>query len=125
MLVVSGSVVMILGALAVSTAVATEREHASTHDALLRECDRYQLDYAAGAACVQRRRTAAAIPLAAAWWDYVILLCAVGVFVWLGVQARVPALGMNLAWTGVLAAALVVTAVDLRLGSVEGDAVLL
>ena len=39
--VVSGSVVMILGALAVSTAIATEREHASTHDALVRECDRY------------------------------------------------------------------------------------
>ena len=46
-----------------------------------------------------------------AWWDYVILLCAVDVFVWLGVQARVPALGMNLAWAGALAAALVVTAV--------------
>src|ERR1700757_3405591 len=38
LLVVIGSLVMILGALAVSTAVATEREHTSTNDALEREC---------------------------------------------------------------------------------------
>jgi hypothetical protein len=44
------------------------------------------------------------------WWDYVILACAVGVFVWLGVQARMPALAMNLTWTAVLSLALVVTA---------------
>ncbi len=44
------------------------------------------------------------------WWDYAILLCAVGVFVWLGVQARVPALAMNLPWTAVLSVALVVSA---------------
>jgi len=45
MLVVAGSVVMILGALAVSTAVATEREQFSMREALVRECARYDLDY--------------------------------------------------------------------------------
>ena len=45
LLVLLGSAVMILGALAISTAIATEREHSSTNDALLRECHRYGLDY--------------------------------------------------------------------------------
>src|SRR6202034_4129819 len=78
LLVVAGSVVMILGALAVSTAVATEREHTSINDALLRECCRYQLDSTrvlqaySGAPSGGRN-------LERGWWDYLILACAVGV----------------------------------------------
>ena len=64
LLVVFGSLVMIRGALAVSTAVATEREHSSTNDALVRECNRYQLDYTAYCEPIAERvpggRTAAA-----------------------------------------------------------------
>ena len=97
LLVILGSLVMIMGALAVSTAVATEGERASANQALLRECDRYHLDYeetlrsysGAPADTVHRRD----------WWDYLILASAVGVFVWLGAQARVPSLAMNLTWT--------------------------
>jgi glucose uptake protein GlcU len=109
LLVVCGSIVMILGALAVSTAIATEREHASTHEALQRECERYQLDYPR---VLQTYRGAAptAASMQRSWWDYAIIACAVGVFIWLGVQAQVPALGMNLFWTGVLAVVLVVSA---------------
>jgi glucose uptake protein GlcU len=108
-LVIAGSIVMIVGALAVSTAIATEREHASTGEAVLRECDRYQLD----AEKVQSafHGTAERKELGRAWWDYAILLAAVGVFVWLGSTARVPVLAMNLAWTGVLSVAMVLTAV--------------
>jgi glucose uptake protein GlcU len=107
--VVIGSVVMILGALAVSTAIATEREHASTNEALRRECTRYQLDYSR----VLQAYTGAAPARgnsSRAWWDYLILACALGVFVWLGIHARVPNLAMNFAWTAILSAALVVTA---------------
>src|ERR1700691_5612662 len=82
-LVVAGSIVMILGALAVSTAVATEREHSSTNQAVLRACDPYQLDStrvleAYGGAARGGRK------LERAWWDYAILACAVAVFLWLG-----------------------------------------
>jgi drug/metabolite transporter (DMT)-like permease len=109
LLVVVGSVVMIAGALAVSTAVATEREHASTNDSLLRECDRYGLDY------VRVFRSYSGTDVEAAerrdWWDYVILAGAVGVFIWLGLKARVPDLSMNMAWVAVLAFVLVGTAV--------------
>jgi glucose uptake protein GlcU len=108
LLVVAGSIVMILGALAVSTAVATEREHTSTNEALARECDRYTLDYdrvlrsysgEAGAQKVHR-----------SWWDYAILACAFGVFVVLGVQARRPQLEINTTWTVILAILMFATA---------------
>ena len=108
LLVVVGSVVMILGALAVSTAVATEREHASTNDAILRECNRYTLDYARVLQAYSGTPTGTGTPRRA-WWDYAILAAAVGVFVRLGISARVPDLGMNMAWTAALAATLVVT----------------
>src|SRR5216684_6994430 len=44
-LVLGGSVLMILGALAISTAVASSRENHSRNEALARECHRYGLDY--------------------------------------------------------------------------------
>src|ERR1700734_1997315 len=44
-LVLGGSVLMILGALAISTAVASSRENMSRNEALARECDRYGLEY--------------------------------------------------------------------------------
>jgi len=108
LLVVAGSIVMILGALAVSTAVATEREHASTNEALLRECDRYELDYTrvlsaySGASQTQQ--------FDRSWWDFGILVCALGVFVVLGAQARIPTLAMDRTWTAILGALMVVTA---------------
>ena len=105
LLVVAGSVVMIAGALAVSTAVATEREHSSTNDALLRECDRYGLDYGHVFRAYSGTSTEAAERRD--WWDYAILAGAVGVFVWLGLKAHVPALEMSIAWVGVLACVLV------------------
>jgi glucose uptake protein GlcU len=100
LLVILGSVVMILGALAVSTAIATEREHSSINQSLLRECNRYDLDYdrvfrayaGEGDANGNGR----------SWWDLVIVACAVGIFIWLGVNARVPTLSMDFAWMGML-----------------------
>ena len=105
LLVVGGSVLMILGALSISTAVASEREHSSHNEAVERECTRYGLDYnrtllaQAGdefGGREEKRR----------WWDYAIVLGATAVFVTLGVRAVVPPLAMNLRWVGVLAAVL-------------------
>lgn len=100
-LVLGGSVLMILGALAISTAVASARETTSRNEALERECDRYGLDYRevllaqsgdefSGRS--ERRR----------WWDVAIVLAATGLFLWLGVNAVVPPLAMNLGWIAVL-----------------------
>ena len=108
LLVVTGSVVMILGALAISTAVASSKEQTSTNEAVLRECERYGLDYNRTLASMggdevggrnERRR----------WWDYVIIAVATGVFVWLGVRAVVPPLTMDGRWIAVLGAVLVLS----------------
>ncbi|WP_260703525.1 GRP family sugar transporter [Edaphobacter flagellatus] len=110
LLVLGGSVIMILGALAIGTAVASAREHTSQNEAVLRECERYGLDYNRTLASQagdefgdrsERRR----------WWDYAIVSAATGVFLWLGVRAVVPPLNMNLMWIGVLGVLLFVSLV--------------
>ena len=97
LLVVGGSLMMILGALAISTAVASAKEHSSTNEAVLRECTPYGLDYhktmmaQAGdefGGREEKRR----------WWDYAIVLAATGIFIALGIRAVVPPLAMNLKW---------------------------
>jgi glucose uptake protein GlcU len=101
LLVIGGSLMMILGALAISTAVASAKEHSSTNEVVLRECNRYGLNYhrtimaQAGdefGGKEERRR----------WWDYAIVLTASGVFIWLGVHAVVPPMAMHLRWVGAL-----------------------
>ena len=109
LLVVIGSVVMILGALAVTTAVATEKEQATTRESLVRECARYNLNYDRVVRCYNGTEQAGT-DKGRAWWDYLILVCALGVFVWLGVNAQVPTLAMDFTWVGVLATLLVLSA---------------
>jgi glucose uptake protein GlcU len=110
LLVIGGSAMMILGALAISTAVASAKENTSTNEAVLRECHRYGLDYnrtmmaQAGdefGGEEEKRR----------WWDYVIVIAATAVFVTLGVRAVVPPLAMNLHWVAVLGLLLFVSLV--------------
>jgi glucose uptake protein GlcU len=117
LLVVAGSLVMIAGALAVSTAVATERENASTNAALLRECGRYGLDYdrvlasySVAAPATEPTARSASRSVSRSGWDLAIVAAAVGVFVYLGVNAQVPSLGMNFGWLAVLAGLLVASA---------------
>jgi uncharacterized membrane protein YhaH (DUF805 family) len=40
------------------------------------------------------------------WWDVVIVVAATGLFLWLGLNAVVPPLAMNLGWIAVLTLAL-------------------
>jgi hypothetical protein len=112
LLVVAGSVVMILGAVAVSTAVATARENASINEALLRECCRYNLDYdrvlQSFSSSTPDDRTGTKDQRS--WWDYVIVAAAVGAFIYLGSNAKVPSLSMDFAWLSVLVVLLVAAA---------------
>jgi hypothetical protein len=104
-LVLGGSVLMILGALAISTAVASSRETTSRNEALARECDRYGLQYGevllaqSGEEFTNRSR-------GRRWWDVAIVVAASCLFLWLGVNAVVPPLAMNLRWIAVLSLAL-------------------
>lgn len=109
LLVIAGSLAMIVGALAVSSAVATEREAASMHDAIERECSRYGLEHEHVVRAFngtegggEGRRE---------WWDWLILLGAAGIFIALAIKARVPDLAMHYGWAAVLSAILLVSAV--------------
>ena len=110
--VVCGSLVMILGVLAISTAVATGGERTSRNRAIKRECERYGLSYdhvlAAneGTEFTDRER-------ARSLWDYCIIAAAVGVFIWLGTDAAVPALHVDYHWLTVLAVVLLATALGM------------
>jgi glucose uptake protein GlcU len=109
LLVIAGSLVMIAGAIAVSSAIATERETASTQDAIDRECARYQLDRAHVMHAFDGNSTGN--DGGRAWWDWLILLLSAVVFVVLALKARVPALAMNYPWTGVLSIVMIASAV--------------
>jgi hypothetical protein len=107
-LVLAGSFLMICGALAISTAVASSREHLSRNAALERECVRYGLDYRQVLLAQsgdefgsreERRR----------WWDVVIVLAATGIFVWLGLGAVMPPLAINLYWVAALSVVLLLS----------------
>jgi glucose uptake protein GlcU len=108
LLVLGGSAMMILGALAISTAKASANEHSSRDEAVLRECERYGLDYnktllaQAGdefGGKEEKRR----------WWDYVIVLVATGAFISLGVRAVVPPLTMDMKWVAILSVILLLS----------------
>jgi glucose uptake protein GlcU len=107
MMVLAGSLVMIAGAALISSAAAEGKEQSSRNEALLRECDRYGLDY---------RRTLLNMDgddggggSSRRWWDYAIIALAVSVFVYLGAHAHIPALHMNFGWMAILTAILVVS----------------
>jgi hypothetical protein len=107
-LVVSGSVVMILGAFSISSAVAEQGEHSSTHNALRNECDRYSLDFETVLAEFSGWHTENRQAVRR-WWDYAIIMLAVGVFAWVASWATIPPITMNFYWVVVLAAILIVS----------------
>ncbi len=106
-LVVGGSLLMILGALAISTAAAGTDEMRSRDAALRRECDRYGLDYA-DALKAQHGENARESGKRR-WWDWAIVAVAVSLFVWLGANATIPPVAMQGEWVAVLGALLLAT----------------
>jgi hypothetical protein len=106
--VVGGSIVMILGALSISSAVAGEGEHSSMDKILVEECKRYNMDYDRvlaeyrgwNSGNSQERR---------GWWDYLIVAFALGIFVWLGRNAAIPPIAINSYWLAILAIILLTT----------------
>jgi hypothetical protein len=106
LLVAGGSLIMILGALFISTAKASVNEHSSRNRALERECSRYGLDYRetllaqAGDEFGDRSERKR-------WWDYAIVIVATGFFIFLGSRAVVPPFAMNYRWIAILVTILI------------------
>ena len=103
-LVIVGSVIMILGAVAIASAVAPEGEQASTGEAIARECRRYGLSLELAQASQRGEDTVARERPPRRWWDALIVATAVMAFVWLARIAQVPPVRMSHGWTVVLVA---------------------
>ncbi|MGD0693417.1 MAG: EamA family transporter [Terriglobia bacterium] len=97
-LVIAGSAVMILGAVAISKAAAPAAEQTSWRKAMARECDRYGLDLERATAAQQGEDPLAAGAPARRWWDVAIVAGAVATFLWLARDAERPAIMMNAYW---------------------------
>jgi len=100
-------VVMILGALSISSAVAGEGEHSSMNEVLVRECRRYNLDY--DRVLAEYRGDSGNSQESRGWWDYLIVAFAAGIFVWLGWNAAIPPIAINPYWLAALALILLIT----------------
>ncbi len=105
-LVIAGSLVMILGALAISTAVAPAGEQASRQVAVERECNRYGLDVSRALRALEGEDELGERVAARRWWDWLIIAGAVGIFLWLAHGTERPPIAMNGTWVLVLVAAM-------------------
>ncbi len=102
-LVILGSVIMILGALSISTATAPEAEHASCARAIARECERYRLSFERA---ILAQQGVADRDTRLQWWDFLIAAAALGVFVWLALWMKRPPVAMDDSWVALLSLAM-------------------
>ncbi|HVX66744.1 MAG TPA: GRP family sugar transporter [Bryobacteraceae bacterium] len=102
LLVIAGSVIMIAGAAAISSAESSELERHSWRKAMDRECARYGLDAAEAAASMRGEDPLAAGQTSRRWWEWLVGAGATAVFVWLALGAERPSLAVNLPWMAVL-----------------------
>jgi glucose uptake protein GlcU len=110
-LIAGASLLMILGAVFISSAAAPAREQASARDAIARECDRYGLSLEECIAAQVGVMPGREFPSKRPWWDFFIVAGAVAVFLWWGLQAQAPPIPMNVFWTSTLSVILVLAAV--------------
>jgi len=83
---------MIAGALAISHAEAPQSEQDFWRLASERECDRYGRDAERAAAILHGDDPLRERRLPRHWWRFVVTLAAIGIFVWLGIHAKVPSI---------------------------------
>ena len=103
--VAGGSLLMTLGALAISLSSATQEEHSSWQYAAEREGHRYQIESEYVRAGLEGR---AYVPASSGrtLLDWILILGATAVFVILAALARLPALDFSLGWALALTAAM-------------------
>ena len=102
--VIAGSLVMILGAVSISSAVAPAAEQASWGEAVERECARYQLDRDQVFRAQSGEDVMAARTRGWRWWDALIVAMAVSIFAWLALGAQRPVIAVDAGWIAALLA---------------------
>jgi drug/metabolite transporter (DMT)-like permease len=104
-LVIVGSTIMIAGAAAIGFAEAQGDEQLSWKKAMQRECIRYSLDPARVASILQGNDPLSDQKPKRHWWEGVVVLAAIGVFVYLGAGATRQAIAVQIGWMLALGAA--------------------
>jgi drug/metabolite transporter (DMT)-like permease len=107
-LVIAGSFIMIVGALAISSAEAPEGEHSSWKAAIERECARYGLDREHVAASMLGEDPLLREKPGRNKWELAIMVIAVAIFAWLAAGARREPIPVDLPWMLLLLAATLV-----------------
>ncbi len=100
--VVAGSLIMIAGAASIGFAEAQGAEKLSWNKAVQRECDRYGLNSARVQSTLQGHDPLADQNPKRHWWEALVVLAAIGVFVYLGAGARRQAIEVHTGWMAVL-----------------------
>ena len=101
-LILTGSLVMIAGAVSISMADPGPSELVNWKQARDRECERYGLDAVKVAAVVAGDDPLAEHPPVRHWLEAVVMIVAVGIFVWLGLGTVSQHLSLNMPWMIVL-----------------------
>jgi drug/metabolite transporter (DMT)-like permease len=101
-LVFTGSLIMILGAGAICTAKASESEQGSWKSATERECARYGMDTERVMSSLRGEDPLSRDKPVRHWWEAIIAIGAVAIFVWLAIGAEHQAIAVNLPWMAVL-----------------------
>jgi hypothetical protein len=97
-------VTMVLGAVAISSAVAPDGERAATKEAIARGCQRYGLNLETAEASQRGEDTVARESPARRWWDTLIFAAPLAIFIWLGRLAHMPLINVNITRIAVLVA---------------------
>lgn len=101
-LVITGSVIMIVGVISISMAEPPPSEMENWYKAMRRECNRYDLDSGTVAAVVSGDDPLADTAHPRRWWEIAIMLTACSVFVWLAVGTRAQHIYVSVPWMIVL-----------------------
>ena len=104
-LVVAGSVIMIAGAAAIGFAEAKGDEQSSWKKAVQRECDRYGMDRERVASILQGHDPLSDQRPKRHWWELLVALAAMGVFIYLAAYATPQAIAIHTGWMVVLGTA--------------------
>jgi drug/metabolite transporter (DMT)-like permease len=106
-LTIGGSLIVIVGAGAISSAVAPEAEQTSRRLATFRECERYGLDIQRVEAAVAGTDPLSDEASGRRWWDAVIVAVALGIFVFLAALTERPPFSWDLGWAAGLSIAMI------------------
>jgi hypothetical protein len=102
LLIIGGSLIMIAGAAAIGFAETPAAEEASWKRAMEHECSRYHLNSSSVAAVLRGEAAFGGAKLKRHWWEAVIVLTAIGIFVWLAQGAAHQQMVVSLPWMIVL-----------------------